>query len=203
MTNNPIYDGPVYDSIVQSQFDTLPIKASEASNNGPVTVMSDSDQSTVTISETNDNSESVAHDRYVQQSCQSKSFLPSLCTNSPAPSTDVDVVNVSCQSTSVSTQSACSITTLQGGGNKQKRLFLTLPTYRECTESDNDGNFGVKERPKCNELNQTDPTKNQAKDDEYTVMRPIGTVTGSLDDGGHATNSLLGLDDDDDNIMIL
>ena len=179
MTNNPIYDGPVYDSIVQSQFDTLPIKASEASKNESITVTSDYDQSTVTVSEIDDNSESVDPDRYVKQSCRSKSFSFSPCTNSSAPSTESDVVNVN----QGSTQSA-SLSAPKSGDSEQSKLFLTLPTYRECKE--NYDNLGDNERHESKAIFQEE---HQAKDDEdnmYTVMRPIGTVTGSMDDSHHA-----------------
>ena len=90
MTTNPIYDGqePVYDSILQSpQVDVLHTNVSVALTDGPTTHIRSLESDQLTVSETDDKSES---DRYVtdKHTCQSKSFNP-LDTNSSALGTDI------------------------------------------------------------------------------------------------------------------
>ena len=156
MTHNPIYDGPIYDSIAQTQFDTLPtnLKASDASADEQIILTLSrplgSDQNTV--SENDDYSGSVSPKRYVS-----------------APS--ADIVNASeISSPSVGIVAA------------NNKVFDTLPTNSECPT--NDGNLRINETPKSKAIEQTVSEDLQSKDDEdskYTVMEPIGAIAFSLD----------------------
>ena len=171
MTHNPIYDGPVYDSIAQSQFDTLPTNL-KASADEQVRLNlsrpSGSDQNTMSENDC-DNSGSMSPKRYVQHSNQAKPLLSnSICANFSAPS--ADIVNAS-----ESTQ-------LIGIVAANNKVLNTLPTYSECTG--NDGNLKTNEKPKSRAVKQTVSEELQSKDDEdskYTVMEPIGAIAFSLD----------------------
>ena len=170
MTHNPIYDGPVYDSIAQSQFDTLPTNL-KASTDEQIILnpsrSSGSDQNT--ISENDNNSESVSPKRHIKHSYQAKPLLSnSTCTNFSAPSTDI--VNTSESTQSIGTVAA------------NNKVFNTLPTYLECTS--NDGNLKINQKPKSKAVKQTVSEELQSRDDEdskYTVMEPIGAIAFSLD----------------------
>ena len=176
MTHNPIYDGPVYDSIVQSQFDTLPtnLKASDASAAGqimlPLSGPSCSDQ-------VSDNSGSVSPKRYIKQSRQAKLLLPNTsCEKSSAPT--ADIVNAS-----ESTASSQSVTD-SVAANNQAKPFDIPPSYSECTS--NDGSLRINETPKSKAVKQTVSAELRSNDDEdskymYTVMEPIGAIPFSLE----------------------
>ena len=170
MTHNPIYDGPVYDSIV-SQFDTLPTNLKASSDGGPITLSlsrpSGSDQNTVSGNDYN--SGSVSPKRYVKQSCQAKS--------NSAPG--ADIVNFT-ESSDDSSQSVGKV----AADCKSNKHFDTPPTYLECTS--NGGSLRINETPKSIpakqavlEFEELQPKDNE--DSKYMVMQPIGAITFSLD----------------------
>jgi hypothetical protein len=157
MTHNPIYDGPVYDSIAQSQFDTLPtnLKTSDASADGKLMLNLSGPSGSDDVS---DNSGSVSPKRYVQQSHQAKMLLfDSTYANSEASAPSTDVV-------------------------RSSEATDTLPPYSECAS--NDGSLRINETSKCKAVKQTVSEELRSKDDEdskYTVMEPLGAIAFSLD----------------------
>ena len=169
MTHNPIYDGPVYDSIVQSQFDTLPTNK-KLSTDGQIMLHLSGPSCP---DESDDDSGSVSPKRYVQQSSQAKTLLStgnSTCTSSSSPSSDI--VNASeCIASSQSVSIA------------NNKVLDTLPSYSECTSDD--VNLRINETPKFN-MKQNVLKELQSEDDEdskYTVMTPIGANAFSYDNG--------------------
>ena len=170
MIHNPIYDGPVYDSIAQSRFDTLPTNFNMSGGSADEKLMLNLSGPSGS-NEVTDNSGSVSPKRYVQQSHHAKMLLSnSMCANSEgsAPSA-ADIVYAS-----ESTVGSQSVGTVAAND--------TLPPYSECTSDG--GSLGANETPKCKAARQTISEELQSKDDEdskYTVMEPIGAIAFSLD----------------------
>ena len=160
MTTNPIYEGLVYDSIVQPQLNTLPTGAQEASTmaTGSMThSRSDPLESTDhhIVSETNDNSDTLASERYVSQFNRSRVPTSNSLSVSPTLSPPhTDNVDVSWSPQGICIQPA-TVTTLKNSGDKH---FFTQDLS----------------------LNQADQGAKDDEGNEYIVMNPIGTISGSL-----------------------
>ena len=184
MVHNPIYDGPVYDS-VQPHFDslteaTMSTLSDQACNNS-------SHQSTT--SDFLNNSLTTA--RYVQQSSQasnlrSKSFSFG-CTHTHPSAPPSDVTNTTSQSTS-----DCMQAKFKRSGEDQNELHLTLPT--DLHDSDHiigpgvPGEVGstVNEShipilvSACMSMNPAAEQSESDVDEKYTLMSPIGKTNEPL-----------------------
>ena len=169
MVHNPIYDGPVYDSIAQSQFDTLPTNFNMSGGSADGKLMLNL-SGPLGSDEVSDNSGSVSPKRYVQQSHHSKMLLSnSMCANSEDSAPSADIVHAS--EDTVSSQSVGIVASND-----------TLPPYSECTSDG--GSLRINETPKCKAARQTVSEELRSKDNEdskYTVMKPIGAIAFSLD----------------------
>ena len=165
MVHNPIYDGPVYES-VQQQFETLTATTLRAArmtdSDNSVNQPCNSQPSTPTSSE-----KSV---RYVDPPVQlpkmrSKSFVSN--DHAHASTSASDAANIP-RSTSVS------VPVTKKAGKQRNKLNLTLT----LDGNDSTGPSAMQNKT-CGPISAVNPVVLRDVEDNYTVMSPAGTFTGA------------------------
>ena len=160
MVNNPIYDGPVYESI-HRQFDSLTSTTLRAAQ------MSDSEDSHCCNSQASTSSEK--SDRYVDPPVQPpKPRSKSFASNDPAHfSTSTCAAEIVPRSTSISVPSVNKKT-----GKQRNKFNLTLTLNENAGPSDPVATQTNKMHM-CGLISAVNPAVLRDEEDNYTVMSPV------------------------------
>ncbi len=154
MVPNPIYDGPLYES-VHTQFDSLATQAScQPRNTHSPTCSSTSSEAAL---------QDKAAVRYVPQP-RSKSFV---CGGPSLPSNESDAANIP-RATSISE----ALPAIRKSGKQRNKLNLTLSlAANESITSEN-----ARDARPCDPVSAINPMALTSVDENYAIMSPAGAL---------------------------